>query len=72
MEIAAHQGLATIAFPAISTGVYCFPIDGAADIAVTTICGCLERYPSIRQVVFACFDQVSLAAHQAAIARIRL
>ena len=66
LEIAASHGLATIAFPAISTGVYRFPAGRAAEIAVRTVADCLEQHPDIARVIFACFGASSVAAHQAA------
>ena len=66
LEIAAGHGLATIAFPAISTGVYRFPPDRAAGIAVSTVRNSLVQFSSIENVVFSCFDEASVAAHQTA------
>ena len=66
LEIAAGHGLHTIAFPAISTGVYRFPPDRAARIAVNTVRTGLVQFSTIEKVVFACFDAASVAAHQAA------
>lgn len=66
LEIAAGHGLATLAFPAISTGVYRFPAGRAAEIAVATVNECLGRFPGIAKVIFACFGAASAAAHQAA------
>ena len=52
LEIAADYALATIAFPAISTGVYRFPAGRAAEIAVATVTEGLWRHPAVRQVIF--------------------
>jgi len=65
-KIAADHALATITFPAISTGVYRFPAGRAAEIAVATVTEGLRRHPAVRQVIFACFGGASVAAHQAA------
>lgn len=70
LEIATDHGVATIAFPAISTGVYGFPVDAAAGIAVTTVYDYLTRRTSIRQVTFACFGAASVTAHEVAMARL--
>ena len=70
LEIAADHRLSTIAFPAISTGVYHFPADRAAEIAVTTINEGLARHEDIVKVTFACFGAASVAAHQAAMDKI--
>ncbi len=51
MALAAEHGVRTIAFPQISTGAYGFPVARACRVAVATIAQCLERYPSIEQVL---------------------
>ena len=69
LEIARERGLASIAFPAISTGIYGFPAERAATIAVETVADLVEDEPGLlRQVIFCCFDNRSLALHQAALA----
>lgn len=55
LGLAGQHGLATIAFPAISCGVYHFPIERAARIAVQTIGRALPAYPSITQVLLVAF-----------------
>jgi len=45
MKIAVENGIRTIAFPSISTGVYCFPVERAAKIAVKTVCRFLQENP---------------------------
>ena len=67
LEVAAGHRLGTIAFPAISTGVYRFPPDRAARIAVTTVRNSLVQFSSVEKVVFACFDAASVAVHRAAL-----
>jgi O-acetyl-ADP-ribose deacetylase (regulator of RNase III) len=64
MQLAADHHLATVAFPAISTGVYHFPIDRAAAIAVREIRAALDRFPAIEQVTFVCFGAATLGAYQ--------
>jgi O-acetyl-ADP-ribose deacetylase len=61
----AHQ-LASIAFPAISTGVYGFPADRAAGIAVATVITALRDAARLRHVVFCCFDHRAAEHHEAA------
>ena len=56
LELAAEHGVRTIAFPAISCGVYRFPIDEAAVIAVSEVVGFLEREKSIERVLLCCFE----------------
>jgi len=54
-RIAREHGLHTIAFPAISCGIYRFPLDQAVDIAVRETRAELEASDAIEQVIFACF-----------------
>ena len=64
LALAVAHGVASIAFPAISTGIYGFPKPRAARIAVMTIRGFLESAPSIAHVIFACFDAETLAFYR--------
>lgn len=66
MELAAENGCRTVAFPSISTGVYHFPLEQAAQIALQTIHDMLAANPQIQTVYMVCFDQKTLAAYQAA------
>jgi len=73
LAIAADHRLASIAFPAISTGVYAFPADRAARIAVGTVVSELSantRPPA--HVVFCCFSDDAAAHHRAAFAELGL
>jgi O-acetyl-ADP-ribose deacetylase len=65
-----EYGLASIAFPAISTGVYHFPADRAAGIAVATTVAALASAPSLERVIFCCFSEDSSALHEQALARL--
>ena len=68
LTLAAEHGLASIAFPAISTGVYAFPADRAARIAVGTVVGEISAAPrSLQHVVFCCFAPESAQHHVAAL-----
>ena len=67
LEIAAENGLGRIAFPAISTGVYGFPADRAARIAVATVAEFVARTTEIDEVVFCCFSAESAALHRQAL-----
>ena len=64
LDLAAAHNLASIAFPAISTGIYGFPADRAARIAVGTVASELSAAPrSLTRVVFCCFSEVSAQHH---------
>ena len=67
LELAAAHALKTIAFPAISTGVYRFPPQRAARIAVTTAAGFLAGDAVLETVIFCCFGRASVEAHEAAL-----
>ncbi len=56
MRIAAENGVKTIAFPAISTGVYSYPVREATGIAIQEVRRAMVRYRKIERVVFCCFD----------------
>lgn len=57
LSLAKEHGVKTIAFPSISTGVYRFPVDQAAKIAVGEILHYLSQDDSIEQVTIVCFDE---------------
>ncbi len=67
LEVAVQRGLHTIAFPAISTGVYGFPADRAASIAVGTVASFLKETRSIARVIFCCFSDESAELHREAL-----
>ena len=69
MELCGTHGLTSVAFPAISTGVFRFPADRAAHIAVRTTIDGLAAAPSVTRVVFCCFAEPSAKLHAAALAR---
>ncbi|MDX2220856.1 MAG: O-acetyl-ADP-ribose deacetylase [Burkholderiales bacterium] len=64
IELAALNGVATIAFPAISTGVYGYPIDAATVIAVSTVRDAVREHANIREVIFCCFSAEDLAIYE--------
>ena len=68
LRLASEHGLRTIAFPAISTGVYGFPIPRAALIAVRAVTAGLDEHPSLARVVLCCFGAESREAHEHALA----
>ncbi|HEX8611991.1 MAG TPA: O-acetyl-ADP-ribose deacetylase [Telluria sp.] len=67
IDIAAARSLASIAFPAISTGIYGYPPLLAAHVAVSAVRDALPAAPSIREVVFCCFSDADLALYEAAL-----
>ncbi|MBL8516949.1 MAG: O-acetyl-ADP-ribose deacetylase [Betaproteobacteria bacterium] len=64
IELAGLHGLATLAFPAISTGVYGYPIEAATVIAVTTVRNTVGQHANIREVTFCCFSADDLAIYE--------
>ena len=56
MALAAEHGCRSVAFPSISTGVYRFPLDLAAPIAVRAVTECLEAGSCVERVTFVCFS----------------
>jgi len=64
LKLAVDNKLKTIAFPAISTGIYRFPIERATRIAVTEVKKFLEKYLSIEKVIFVCFDEETYQVYQ--------
>jgi O-acetyl-ADP-ribose deacetylase len=68
LALADSHGLASIAFPAISTGIYGFPAERAATIALRTVHEALPDVPGIERVVFCCFGDASRKHHEAAFA----
>lgn len=69
MELCGTHELTSVAFPAISTGIFRFPADRAADIAVRTTIEGLTAAPSVIRVVFCCFSELSAKLHDEALAR---
>ena len=68
LRIAAERGLKTMAFPAISTGVYRFPPERACRIAVDTVREFLAGHPAIEKVSFVCFDAMTFGLYKKAVA----
>jgi O-acetyl-ADP-ribose deacetylase (regulator of RNase III) len=70
LDLAAARGLGTVAFPAISTGVYGYPAGAAARVAVAEVRDGLSRWPALTRVVLCCFSDEGVAAHLAAAAEL--
>ncbi|MBM7059083.1 O-acetyl-ADP-ribose deacetylase [Pseudomonas sp. UL073] len=63
LALAVQHGLHSLAFPCISTGIYGFPTDAAADIAVASVRGAV-RDTAIEQVLFCCFSEADLLLYR--------
>lgn len=68
MALAAGQGVRSIAFPSISTGIYGYPVELASKIAVDTVREALAGSTTVEEVVFCCFSPGDLAVYEAALA----
>jgi len=68
LRVAEQSGARSIAFPSISTGIYGYPIEAAARLAVATVRESLARHPGIDSVLFCCFSASDLAVYQQALA----
>lgn len=69
LELAHENGLRTIAFPAISTGIYAFPAGEAARIATATVAEMVNADPqAFDEIIFCCFSEESAAHHRTALA----
>ena len=64
LQLAAANNYRSIAFPAISTGVYGYPKEEAAEIAVRTVTAFLTRYNPLERVLFVCFDEETAAIYR--------
>ena len=73
LALAAERSLRSIAFPAISTGIYGFPPERAARIAVATVTAEITAAPrELQRVVFCCFSKAAADHHRDAFAALRL
>jgi O-acetyl-ADP-ribose deacetylase (regulator of RNase III) len=64
LKTAIENGVKTIAFPNISTGIYHFPKDKAAEIAIQTVRDFLPEHSQIEKVIFVCFDEENYAIYK--------
>jgi len=72
LRVAAENGIRTIAFPSISTGIYHFPVEKAAKIAVSTVAAFLqENEGALDLVVWVLFDENTKAVYEAAVENVR-
>jgi O-acetyl-ADP-ribose deacetylase (regulator of RNase III) len=64
LQLAAQSGSGSVAFPAISTGVYGYPAAQAAEIAYRSVSAFLEVQPLPDRVIFCCFDRATAEAYR--------
>lgn len=64
LELASENGLTSLAFPAISTGIYGYPMEAAARIAFRTIVDYLSEHPEMGLVRFCLYDERAMAVHR--------
>src|SRR5512143_450638 len=64
IELAAQHGLRTLAFPSISTGIYGYPFEPAARIAIATVRAATHGFSSIEEVIFCCHSADDLAVYE--------
>jgi O-acetyl-ADP-ribose deacetylase (regulator of RNase III) len=67
LKTAVDHKIRTIAFPAISTGIYGFPLKRATQIAVREVREFLDKHPQIDQVIFCCFDSRTAQVYEDAL-----
>lgn len=63
-SLAAQHGVATLAFPSIGTGIYGYPIDLAAELALSTVRAAVDEFSGIHEVIFCCFSADDLAVYE--------
>ncbi|HEX9093918.1 MAG TPA: macro domain-containing protein [Coriobacteriia bacterium] len=69
VEVADGLGLTSVAFPSIATGIYGYPVELAAPVAVAAVSGALAAASHVRDVVFVLYDEATYAAFRAALDR---
>jgi O-acetyl-ADP-ribose deacetylase (regulator of RNase III) len=71
LEIAAERGLASIAFPCISTGVYRYPIQKAVKVAIKTVSTFIEKPCLLQRVIFCCYSEEDRQVYEELLAQNR-
>jgi O-acetyl-ADP-ribose deacetylase (regulator of RNase III) len=69
VELAAGEDLRSIAFPCISTGVYGYPVEAAAEVAIASVRSSVDAFPVVEEVTFCCFSASDLAVYTRLLAR---
>jgi O-acetyl-ADP-ribose deacetylase (regulator of RNase III) len=64
LEIGHQHGLVTMAFPSISTGIYGYPVELAAQVAVAAVRNSLPSAVTMREIIFCCFSQNDLLVYE--------
>jgi O-acetyl-ADP-ribose deacetylase len=64
LALAADRKVASLAFPSVSTGIYGYPIESAAQIAVQTVRDSLRHETTLEEVIFCCFSAEDLAVYE--------
>lgn len=67
ISLAARNGIQTLAFPSISTGIFGYPIEPAAQVAVATVRQAIAGLTVIREVIFCCFSPEDLCVYEKAL-----
>ncbi len=71
LDLAEEHRARSVSFPSISTGVYCYPVEAAAEVAINVVSGHLkESAYSLRKVIFVLFDDFTFAAYAGALRKI--
>ena len=70
LALAEKNGLTSIAFPNISTGIYGYPIESAATIAVNTVNAYLKQGASLKEIIFCCFSEEDCQVYKKALASV--
>lgn len=72
LQIAADRGLTSIAFPAISTGVFGYPIRPAAKLAIATATAFVQSPTSLREIVFCCYSSGDFQLYETLLSKARV
>ena len=67
LRLAEENDLRSVAFPALSTGAFGYPMDEAADVALGTVLGAMDDLASVDRIRFVLYDEAALETHRAAL-----